>query len=69
MDKKSFHNIVALSDAFHMAVQRDDIERGSRDYFMVSAMLAQAQQLSIVSRHLASIAAQLELITGRKKEG
>lgn len=65
-DRRDFYNLVDLTREFrHRFTKTADFE--DVRCWSVAAQLAQAQQLSVISRHLADIAAQLELITGRKK--
>ena len=65
-NKKDFFNIAEVSSEFRATFGATGT---GRDHFMISAMLAQAQQLSIISKHLADISESLAVICGKAKAG
>jgi len=65
---KDFFNIVEMTKAFRDAKQKGFQGEGEAEWWRAAAVLAQAQQLSMISVHLASIADSLRKICGGKKD-
>lgn len=63
--KKDFYSLADMTRDF----EKDAKEASwDKSYWMTAAMIAQAQQLAVISSHLADIAACLETIAGRARK-
>lgn len=67
-DKLSHFNIDEMTKAFREARQKGFQGVGEADWWHAAAVLAQAQQLSVISSRLSEIAETLEAIRGKAEK-